>query len=96
MEKVIEFKVTELHKKLGYFNFLLNKIQDTHIPTNPVNAKAAKLMENLHNYVLDINYPKNASDLLMTRIVFFFLLKTAVFLKIINLQIISKMRRKRR
>ncbi|MEL0537214.1 class I SAM-dependent DNA methyltransferase [Staphylococcus debuckii] len=72
MEKVIEFKVTELHKKLGYFNFLLNKIQDTHIPTNPVNAKAAKLMENLHNYVLDINYPKNASDLLMTRIVFCF------------------------
>ena len=54
---------------------------------NPVNAKAAKLMESLHDYILESKYPKNASDLLMTRIVFCFLLKIAVFLTLINSQI---------
>ncbi|CYB46895.1 TPA: class I SAM-dependent DNA methyltransferase [Staphylococcus aureus] len=70
--KTIEFNVKDLHKYIDNFNFLLNKIQDTHIPMNPVNAKAAKLMESLHDYILESKYPKNASDLLMTRIVFCF------------------------
>lgn len=70
--KTIEFNVKYLHKYIDNFNFLLNKIQDTHIPMNPVNAKAAKLMESLHDYILESKYPKNASDLLMTRIVFCF------------------------
>lgn len=65
-----DIRVEDLHKHLNKFNFLLNKVNDVHIPNNPVNEKAAKLMETLHNNILDLKYPKNSSDLLMTRIVF--------------------------
>lgn len=65
-----DIRVEDLHKYIGKFNFLLNKVNEVHIPTNPVNEKAAKLMENLHSSILEMKYPKNASDLLMTRIVF--------------------------
>lgn len=65
-----DIRVEDLHKHLNKFNFLLNKVKDVHVPNNPVNEKAAKLMETLHNNILDLKYPKNASDLLMTRIVF--------------------------
>ncbi|QIH75003.1 hypothetical protein GTN31_01410 [Macrococcoides canis] len=70
IQNVYEFRVEDLHKHLEKFNFLLNKVQNVHIPDNPVNAKAARLMESLHTNIIDMHYPKNASDLLMTRIVF--------------------------
>lgn len=70
IENIFEFKTESLHKHIDKFNFLLNKVQEVHIPSNPVNAKAAKLMEELHADIIKMNYYKNASDLLMTRIVF--------------------------
>lgn len=66
----IDIRIKDIPKYVENFNFLQNKVSEVHIPSNPVNEKAAKLMEKLHNSLLKMNYPKNASDLLMTRIVF--------------------------
>lgn len=67
---VKDFLVADLPKYLDFFGFLIGKQIDVSIPKNPVNEKAAKMMENLHKKLLDSKYPRNYADLLMTRIVF--------------------------
>lgn len=67
---VKDFLVTDLPKYVDFFGFLIGKQIDVSIPKNPVNEKAAKMMENLHKKLLDSKYPRNYADLLMTRIVF--------------------------
>ncbi|MBM6184269.1 class I SAM-dependent DNA methyltransferase [Staphylococcus epidermidis] len=69
-QKSIDIRVKDLPKYIENFNFLQNKVSEVYIPSNPVNEKAAKMMERLHNNLIKMSYPKNASDLLMTRIVF--------------------------
>jgi len=68
--KCWDFKVSDLSKYHEIFGFLTNQVSDVYIPTNPVNEKAAIMMEKLHKELLDANYPKPYADLLMTRIVF--------------------------
>src|SRR5699024_3170628 len=70
MNNTYDILSKDLPKHLDKFNFLLNKVQDVHIPSNPVNAKAARMIESLHNEILEMNYRRNYADLLMTRIVF--------------------------
>ncbi|MCL9660681.1 N-6 DNA methylase [Paenibacillus hunanensis] len=65
-----DFRVIDLPKYIDVFDFLINKVSNVHIPINPVNEKAAKLMEGLHKQILKAEYPKAYADLLMTRIVF--------------------------
>ena len=69
-QKSIDIRVKDLPKYVENFNFLQNKVNEVHIPSNPVNEKAARMMEKLHSNLIKMSYPKNASDLLMTRIVF--------------------------
>lgn len=65
-----DFLLTDLHKYIDSFGFLMEKKIDVKIPTNPVNEDAAHLVELLHRNLIDAKYPQDYSDLLMTRIVF--------------------------
>lgn len=65
-----DFRVEDLPKNLELFNFLIGKQISVSIPQNPVNIKAAKLMESLHIKLLEAKYPPNLTNLLMTRLVF--------------------------
>lgn len=65
-----DFPVTDLPKYIDQFVFLVGKHIDVTIPKNPVNEEAAKMMETLHKKLLESKYPRNDSDLLMTRVVF--------------------------
>ncbi|EXJ22642.1 Type II restriction enzyme, methylase subunit YeeA [Alkalibacterium sp. AK22] len=66
----IKFPVKELHKYIETFNFLTNKEIIVTTPQNPVNKEAAVLLEKLHHLLRKMNYPPNASTLIMTRLVF--------------------------
>ncbi|MFZ3576782.1 DNA methyltransferase [Virgibacillus sp. DJP39] len=65
-----DFLITDLPKYIDLFGFLVGKQINVAIPKNPVNEKAAKMMETLHKKLLESKYPRNFADLLMTRIVF--------------------------
>lgn len=65
-----DFKVTDLPKHLDKLSFLVNKVMDVKVPSNPVNEQAARMMETLHHKILEAKYPRNYADLLMTRVVF--------------------------
>ncbi|WP_040285194.1 class I SAM-dependent DNA methyltransferase [Sporosarcina koreensis] len=69
-EGIWDFLVTDLPKYIDHFGFLVGKHIEASVPKNPVNEDAARMMEQLHKQLLDSNYPRNYSDLLMTRVVF--------------------------
>lgn len=67
----IEFATVDLMKHLDDFSFLLGK--KSRLTTgniDPVNEKAAVLLEKIHTLLLEAHYPRNYADLLMTRLVF--------------------------
>lgn len=66
----IEFPVKELTSYISVFDFLKGKEIKITTPQSPVNAEAANLLETLHIMLREKNYPRNATELLMTRIVF--------------------------
>lgn len=66
----MQFKVEDLPKNIDVFNFLIGKKIKVTTPQSPVNAQAAKLLETLHYKLREMKYPRNATELLMTRIVF--------------------------
>lgn len=66
----IVFPVKELASNIEVFDFLKGKEIKIATPQSPVNAKAANLLETLHIMLREKNYPRNATELLMTRIVF--------------------------
>lgn len=68
--KEITFPVKELTSNISVFDFLKGKEIKITTPQSPVNAKAANLLETLHIMLREKNYPRNATELLMTRIVF--------------------------
>lgn len=69
-EKEFSFPVTELVNHLEVFDFLVGKEVKITTPQSPVNKEAAIKLEKLHIKLLELNYPPNATALLMTRIVF--------------------------
>lgn len=66
----IRFPIIELPKYIETFNFLINKDITVTAPQSPVNREAAILLQELHSLLREMKYPKNASTLLMTRLVF--------------------------
>lgn len=66
----IAFPVKELTSHIGVFDFLKGKEIRITTPQSPVNVKAANLLETLHIMLREKKYPRNATELLMTRIVF--------------------------
>ncbi|GAA0355869.1 N-6 DNA methylase [Alkalibacterium iburiense] len=68
--KEFGFPVVDLVDHIEVFNFLINKDIKVTTPQSPVNKKAAIRLEQLHIKLRELNYPPNATALLMTRIVF--------------------------
>ncbi|MDR0298856.1 MAG: N-6 DNA methylase [Streptococcaceae bacterium] len=71
-QETIDFATVDLLAHLDDFDFLLGqkKARLTTDNIDPVNAKAAMLLETIHSQLLSANYPRNYADLLMTRLVF--------------------------
>ncbi|MEG1486869.1 DNA methyltransferase [Lactococcus sp.] len=70
-DEYTEFATVDLMRHLDDFSFLIGK--KSHLTTDnidPVNEKAAILLEKIHTQLLEANYPRNYADLLMTRLVF--------------------------
>lgn len=65
-----QFQTEELPLNVELFDFLFEEEIVAREPQSPVNKKAAQKLEKLHHKLRDLNYPKNARALLMTRVVF--------------------------
>lgn len=79
-QDTIQFRVEELVQYIAVFNFLTNREIKVTEPQSPVNKEAAMRLEKLHKKLREMNYPRNNTTLLMTRLVFcFFAENTQIF-----------------
>lgn len=65
-----KFLVEDLPQYIELFNFFYGEEVIAREPQSPVNVKAAKELERLHDKLRELKYPKNSRSLFMTRIVF--------------------------
>ena len=72
LENTLEFATKDLPVNLAAFGFLLGRDPSARNNLDPVNAKAAQLLEKLHQKLIAARYPIDEANLLMTRLVFCF------------------------
>ncbi len=66
----VEFKLTDLHKKVRHFGFVAGyRVQEIK-PQDPVNIKAAEQMGRLHDLLKASGYTGHALELLLVRVLF--------------------------
>lgn len=63
-------KLSELHKKIRHFSFLLNYVTHTYKEEDPVNIAAAEKMGALHDELKDSGYDGHQLEVLLVRLLF--------------------------
>ena len=66
----VEFRLTELHKKVKHFGFIAGYRTQEIKPQDPVNIKAAEQMGRLHDLLKASGYSGHALELLLVRLLF--------------------------
>lgn len=69
-DKIIEFKLIELHKNVNHFYYLLGYPKKLHKEQDPANIKAAELMGKLHDRLEEIGYLGHPLEVYLVRILF--------------------------